>query len=70
MRKAERAIMWIGAVTCLFFGITQTAAAAIRGEWFVAFCFAAIIAVSKGWMKVLTAEGRKEEDNDGDQTEH
>lgn len=66
MRKAERAIMWIGAIGTLIFGITQTAAAIIRGEWFVAFCFAAIIAVSKGMMQALDAEERKEANDDGD----
>ena len=66
MRKAERAIMWIGAIGTLIFGITQTAADIIRGEWFVAFCFAAIIAVSKGMMQALDAEERKEANDDGD----
>ncbi len=66
MRKVERAIMWTGAIGMLIFGITQTAAAIIRGEWFVAFCFAAIIAVSKGMMQALDAEERKEANDDGD----
>lgn len=69
MKRAESIIMWIGAIACLIFGITQTAAALIRGEWFVAFCFAAMIAISKGMMQALDAENRKEEGNDGDQTE-
>lgn len=66
MKRAENIIMWIGAIACLVFGITQTAAALIRGEWFVAFCFAAIIAVSKGMMQALDAEERKEANDDGD----
>lgn len=66
MRKVERAIMWTGAIGMLIFGITQAAAAIIRGEWFVAFCFAAIIAVSKGMMQALDAEERKEANDDGD----
>lgn len=69
MRKIEKAIMWIGAIGMLLFSITQTAAAIIRDEWFVAFCFAAMIAVSKGMMQAMDAESRKEEGNDGDQTE-
>lgn len=67
MKKIENAIMWIGAATALFFSVTQTATAIIRGEWFVAFCFAVMIAVSKGWMQALDAEERKEASNDGDQ---
>jgi len=59
MKKAERAIMWTGAIGTLIFGITQTAAAIIRGEWFVAFCFACIIAISKGMMQALDAEEKK-----------
>ncbi len=59
MRKAERAIMWIGAIGTLIFGITQTAAAIIRGEWFVAFCFAVMIAISKSMMKALDEEEKE-----------
>lgn len=59
MKKVERAIMWTGAIGTLIFGITQTAAAIIRGEWFVAFCFAVIIAISKGMMQALDAEEKE-----------
>lgn len=67
MKRAENIIMWIGAIACLVFGITQTAAALIRGEWFVAFCFAAMIAISKGMMQALDAEERKEASDDRNQ---
>lgn len=66
MRKAEKAIMWIGAISFLIFSITQTAAAIIRGEWFLAFCFAVMIAISKGMMQALDAEARKEASDDRD----
>ena len=66
MRKAEKAIMWIGAIGILLFSITQTAAAIIRGEWFIAFCFALMIAISKGMMQALDAEERKEANDEGD----
>ena len=66
MRKAEKAIMWIGAIGMLLFSITQTAAAIIRGEWFIAFCFALMIAISKGMMQALDAEERKEASDDRD----
>lgn len=66
MRKAEKAIMWIGAIGMLLFSITQTAAAIIRGEWFIAFCFALMIAISKGMMQALDAEERKEANDEGD----
>lgn len=69
MKKIEKAIMWIGAIGMLLFSITQTAAAIIRGEWFLTFCFVLMIAISKGMMQALDAESRKEEGNDGDQTE-
>ena len=59
MRKAERVIMWIGAIGTLIFGITQTAAAIIRGEWFVAFCFTVMIAISKSMMKALDEEEKE-----------
>lgn len=59
MRKAERAIMWIGAIGTLIFSITQTAAAIIRGEWFVTFCFAVMIAISKSMMKALDEEEKE-----------
>lgn len=65
MKRAENIIMWIGAIACLVFGITQTAAALIRGEWFVAFCFALMIAISKGMMQALIEE-RKEASDDRD----
>lgn len=67
MRKAEKAIMWIGAIGMLLFSITQTAAAIIRGEWFIAFCFALMIAISKGMMQALDAEERKEASDDRNQ---
>ncbi len=67
MKKIEKAIMWIGAIGMLLFSITQTTVAIIRGEWFVAFCFALMIAVSKGMMQALNAEERKEASNDRDQ---
>lgn len=66
MRKAEKAIMWIGAIGMLLFSITQTAAAIIRGEWFIAFCFALMIAISKGMMQAMDAEERKEASDDRD----
>ena len=66
MRKAEKAIMWIGAIGMLLFSITQTAAAIISGEWFIAFCFALMIAISKGMMQALDAEERKEANDEGD----
>ena len=66
MRKAEKAIMWIGAIGMLLFSITQTAAAIIRGEWFIAFCFALMIAISKGMMQAMDAEERKEANDEGD----
>ena len=59
MEKTGRAIMWTGAIVALVFGITQTAAAIFRGDWFVALCFAAIIAGSKGLMQVLDTEEKK-----------
>lgn len=62
MKKAERAIMWIGAIGTLIFSITQTAAAIIRGEWFVSFYFAVMIGISMGMMQ----EARKEESDDSD----
>ena len=66
MRKAEKAIMWIGAIGTLIFSITQTAAAIIRGDWFITFCFALMIAISKGMMQALDAEERKEASDDRD----
>ncbi len=66
MRKTEKAVMWTGAVAALLFGVTQTAAAIIRGEWFTAFCFAAMVGLSKGWVEALIAEERKEAGNEGD----
>lgn len=63
MRKAEKAIMWIGAIGMLLFSITQTAAAIIRGEWFIAFCFALMIAISKGMMQALVEESKETSDD-------
>ena len=59
MKKIERGIMWAAAISALVLGITQTATAIIRGEWFVAFCFAVMIAISKGMMEALDAEEKK-----------
>lgn len=67
MKKIEKAIMWIGAIGILLFSITQTAAAIIRGEWFLTFCFALMIAISKGMMQALDAEERKEASDDRNQ---
>ena len=65
MKKIERGIMWAAAISALVLGITQTAAAIIRGEWFIAFCFALMIAISKGMMQALVEES-KEANDDGD----
>ena len=56
MKKIERAIMWAAAISALVLGITQTATAIIRGEWFMAFVFAVFIAISKGMMEALDAK--------------
>mgnify|MGYP007091152284 FL=1 len=48
MKKIERGIMWAAADISLVLGITQTATAIIRGEWFMAFVFGVFIAISKG----------------------
>jgi hypothetical protein len=66
MKKIERAIMWTGATVALFFCVTQTALALIRGDWFVAFCFAVMLPISKGMMQALDTEERKEANDDGD----
>ena len=50
----------------LVLGITQTATAIIRGEWFMAFVFGVFIAISKGMMEALDAQKRKEAADDGD----
>lgn len=70
MERAERTIMWIAALFFLIFGITQAAAAAIRGSWLYAICFVAIIAGSKMMMEALDKENGKEESHDGDEAEH
>lgn len=67
MKKIERGIMWAAAISALVLGITQTAAAIIRGEWFLTFCFALMIAISKGMMQALDAEERKEASDDRNQ---
>lgn len=66
MKKIERGIMWAAAISALVLGITQTATAIIRGEWFMAFVFAVFIAISKGMMEALDAQKRKEAADDGD----
>lgn len=65
MKKIERGIMWAAAISALVLGITQTATAIIRGEWFMAFVFAVFIAISKGMMQALVEES-KEANDDGD----
>lgn len=67
MKKIERGIMWAAAISTLVLGITQTATAIIRGEWFLTFCFVLMIAISKGMMQALDAEERKEASDDRDQ---
>ena len=59
MKKIERGIMWAAAISALVLGITQTATAIIRGEWFVAFCFTVMIAISKSMMKALDEEEKE-----------
>ena len=66
MKKIERGIMWAAAISALVLGITQTATAIIRGEWFMAFVVAVCIAMSKGMMEALYAKKRKEVSEDGD----
>lgn len=66
MKKIERGIMWAAAISALVLGITQTATAIIRGEWFMAFVFGVFIAISKGMMEALEAKKRKEVSDDGD----